>query len=249
MIFTNLRPYCVNEGRVDPIPNGFRLTLPPTSAAAYSNAQLDDYQVGGRFHFQHVAPCRLALQARFSRQAMTGTSGFGFWNHPFGQNGEVLAPPCNVWFFNASRESDMRTVRGVAGWGFKAATLDSSAAMPGLQNPRFFSLISRVLNPLLRLPMFSRPLMASAQAMVRANEIVLDNDWTAWHQFEVDWQMGDTRFFVDGREVLRCNRAPRGPLGLVIWLDNYRAVASNGNYEFGYVACKEEQWIEVKFEQ
>lgn len=242
-----LRPHCVNGGDVRPLTQGFRLTLPPTSATAYANAQLDDYQRDSAFAFTHRAPMRLSLSARFSHQDMTGTSGFGFWNHPFGQNGDVLAPPCNVWFFNASRHSDMRTVRGVAGWGFKAATLDS-AALPGLQNPRLFGLLSRLLNPLLRMPALSRPIMASAQAMVRASEVVLDNDWTAWHRFEMDWLDDVAQFSIDGREVMRTRFVPRGPLGLVIWLDNYRATASNGNYEFGYVACKEEQWIEVTLE-
>jgi hypothetical protein len=40
---------------------------------------------------------------------------------------------------------------------------------------------------------------------------------------------------------------PRGPLGLVLWIDNQYAIASRaGRFGFGLCEVKEEQWLEVE---
>lgn len=236
--------HLVNGGRVEPFEDGWRLQLPPTAESHYSDAQLDDYDIAAR-DFLHRPPVRLRLWARFSSNALKGTAGFGFWNHPFGQEGQVMAAPRNVWFFHGSPESDLRVVRGVPGHGFKAAMLNSPemAASGRLVMP---SWLSRMLNRVLAIRPLAHVAMAAAQAVVRADESILDLDMTAWHHYEIDWRLDEAVFRVDEAVVLRVAKPPQGPLGLVIWIDNYKAIAAEGRYEFGYVACDREQWLEVR---
>jgi hypothetical protein len=223
----------------------WRLSIPPTTTAAYSDAQLDDYDVLVR-NLAHAPPIQIKLRARFSSHALKGTAGFGFWNHPFGQEGQVLAPPCNIWFFHGSPESDLRIKPHFQGYGFKAAVLRS----PMLQtsgSAKLPSALSRFANALLRWPLLARMAMRAAQAVVAADEAVLDLDLTAWHEYYIDWQHTVTRFCIDGREVLRTHSPPQPKLGFVVWIDNYKAIAAEGKYEFGYVACDHEQWLEVQW--
>ena len=52
-------------------------------------------------------------------------------------------------------------------------------------------------------------------------------------------------FAVDGDVVLVTRQAPRGPLGLVIWIDNQYMVATpQGRFAQGVVAL-DEQWLEL----
>ncbi len=79
-----------------------------TSRAAYTNAQIDDYQGLARHRFPWRPPLRLTLRARFSHPGahesmpgptLTGTAGFGFWNDPFAMSERRLpALPRAIWF-------------------------------------------------------------------------------------------------------------------------------------------------------
>ena len=247
-----VKQYLVN-GWVSPITEGWHLQIPPTREAVYADAQLDDYVHPPNASFEHSPPVKLALEARFSHQRMTGTSGFGFWNHPFGDRGDIREPPCSVWYFNASSESDMRTRRDTVGWGFKAATLDSGQWLAHFPQGvlRAANLIGKVL---LRMRPVARIFMAGTQTMVRASETLLTDGLhsegpvsiTNWHRYEIDWQRTHADFFVDGQLVLHAPSPPLGPLGFVAWVDNYRAVAANGRYEFGYLASDHDQWLEIR---
>ena len=54
-------------------------------------------------------------------------------------------------------------------------------------------------------------------------------------------------FRVDGVERLRSPAPPRGPLALVIWIDNQYGVASReGKFGFGLCSVAETQWLEVE---
>lgn len=241
-----LQEYLVNGGVVTPLAEGYRLNVPSTADMQYVDAQLDDYAKVLPMRFAHAPPQGLQLEARFSHPVgwLKGTAGFGFWNHPFGQAGQVLASPCNVWFFYGSPESNLQVKPGASGHGFKAATLSSPPLPSG--NGRVARFVNGALDRVLQLPLLARLAMATAQRMVQAHECLLEIDITQWHRYEIDWQNDSAVFRVDGREVLRAPKPPRGPLGLVIWLDNYKAIAADGRYEFGYVGLTEPQWMEVR---
>ncbi len=226
-----------------------RLSIPPTTRTAYADAQLDDYDHAVRV-FVNLSPQHLHIRARFSHGAgaLKGTAGFGFWNHPFTQQGEVVEPPRNVWFFYGSPESNMQVARGMPGHGFKAATLLSPLpAGEGWARASLSRTLVSLGNLALKLPIISSLAMRAAQRMVHAHEAMLNFDMTQWHDYELLWQRDEVVFCVNGREVLRAPKPPRGPLGFVAWIDNYRATAtSDGRYEFGYVDVMEEQWLEME---
>jgi hypothetical protein len=70
---------------------------------------------------------------------------------------------------------------------------------------------------------------------------------TEWHTYELEWQLGEAVFWVDGQERLRSPAPPRGPLGFVAWIDNQYAIASaDGRFGFGLCAAPEAQWLEVE---
>ena len=243
--FASLRTYVVNGGRVEQIGSVYRLSIPPTTESAYVDAQLDDYDKMLPMRFANTPPQRLTLQARFSHPLgqLKGTAGFGFWNHPFGQEGQLLASPCNVWFFHASQESNMRVKPRFAGHGFSAAALNSPPLPTG--GGRAGQTLLRGLDRLLHVRSISRMLMAVAQSMVRASERALTHDLTQWHTYELLWETHIARFCVDGHECLRAPAPPPGPLGFVAWIDNYKAIVANGQYQFGYVASTQPQWLEL----
>jgi hypothetical protein len=246
---TDLREHLVNGGRVERAGAILRLAVPPTGADAYTDAQLDDYEHGLPRHFTNAPPQRLRLRARFSHRQMKGTAGFGFWNHPFSREGAVLEPPCNVWFFYNSPESNLAVARGVPGHGFKAAVLHSlplpSGERAGVRGKLTGALMS-IANLLLKLPLLSTLTMAAARAVVNAREIMLNLDMTAWHEYEIDWRPDVAVLRVDQREVLRAPRPPTARMGFVAWVDNYRASTRGGQYGFAYVNVPAEQWMELE---
>jgi len=245
-----LRHHLVNGGRVECAGDVIRLSIPPTSDAAYTDAQLDDYEHALPRRFANLPPQRLRLRARFSHPAgaLKGTAGFGFWNHPFTRTGGVIEPPRNAWFFYGSPESNMQLVPRLPGHGFKAAVLNTPlppAAGRGMR-ARLTKALVGAGNLALRLPGISALALAAARSFVQASETLLSLDMTQWHAYELDWLPTAVIFRVDGEEVLR-GPAPAGPLGFVAWVDNYRAVATRaGLYAFAYVAVAEEQWLELK---
>lgn len=246
----SLKEHLVNGGRVERAGDIVRLIIPPSTRAAYTDAQLDDYEHTLPRRFSNMPPQRLHLRARFSHSAgaLKGTAGFGFWNHPFTREGGVIEPPCNVWFFYSSPESDMQIVRGAPGHGFKAASLHTPLP-PADQRGIRAGLTKAMMaagNLALKLPGVSALAMAAARSIVRARETLLDLDMTQWHRYELAWLPDVAVFRVDGEEVLRAP-SPRGPLGFVAWVDNYRAVAtSSGEYTFSYVDVPEAQWMELE---
>ena len=221
----------------------FRLSIPPISARAYADAQIDNYAGLRRTRFPNAPPTRLAVRARASHVAPKGTLGFGFWNHPFSLSGGVLAAPSAVWFFYASPPSDMALAEGVPGWGWKAATLDAGRWPTLLLAPAALAAIA-----LTRVPGLGRPIMAAARRAVRAHEApLLDITLTDWHDYALEWRADEAIFRVDGVERLRSPAPPRGPLGCVAWIDNQYAIASReGKFGFGLCATSDEQWLELE---
>lgn len=227
---------------------GFLLALPAGGGARYANAQLDDTAGLQRRAFLHRPPLRLELRARFSHPAgqLVGTAGFGFWNDPFGMSGSwppVL--PQTAWFFFASPRSRMEPASGVAGHGFKAATLNAGRARVVAAAALLAPLLP--LAPLaMRVPALHRRLWPYAERLAGVAETPLAHDLRSWRHYSIAWDEAGLRMAVDGAEVLAQRGAPAGQLGLVIWIDNQYLVATpQGRLAWGVEAGAAPQWLEV----
>jgi hypothetical protein len=246
------KPHLVNGGQIVQDGEHIRLLVPPTSASAYTDAQLDDYDHALPRRFANAPPQRLRLWARFSHPAgvLKGTAGFGFWNHPFTRQGAVLEPPRSAWFFYSSPESSAPPGSFMPGHGFYAVAVCSPlpSTLDGGWGAALASALIRLGNLALQLPFISTLALFAGQAFVRARAVPIRLDMTAWHLYELDWQPTLTRFCVDGREVLRAP-SPAGPLGFVAWIDNYRiAVTRSGGYTFAFVETSHPQWLELRID-
>jgi hypothetical protein len=220
----------------------------PATGERYANAQADDYTGLPRRAFPWSPPIALNVRARFSHGAgqLVGTAGFGFWNNPFtviGGMTDSRAPslPRAAWFFYASPPSDMAPARDVPGRGWKAAVID-------VWRLPFFVLLptAPLALPLMRSRAAYRALWPVAQRAIGVAEAALDAAMTDWHTYTLEWGSRRVRFLVDGTPVLETPRAPRGPLGLVVWLDNQYMVATpQGRFRHGFLPRRETQWMEV----
>ena len=91
--------------------------------------------------------------------------------------------------------------------------------------------------PLLALRPASRLLRRLASRVVRQDGSAVSVDVTQWHDYSIRWQADAVAFLVDGAEILRTPLAPRGPLGLVLWMDNqYAAWRPDGSLGYGTLA-------------
>ncbi len=229
---------------VAPIAHGWRFQTGPTTAVAYSNAQIDDYHGLARSAYRWRPPLTLALRARFSHPvgALCGTAGFGLWNDPFMMSGSRRpALPRALWFFYASPPSNMALAHGVPGQGWKAAVIDA-------QRPLFYLLAPSAPIGLLlmRWRRAYDALWPVAQAASGVAEAPLRATMTEWHCYRLSWESHLVRFWVDDTLVLVTRRAPRGPLGLVVWLDNQFMVATpQDDLRHGLLATAQTQWLEV----
>jgi hypothetical protein len=171
-----------------------------------------------------------------------GTAGFGFWNDPFLMTGKRRpALPRALWFFYASPPSNMKLDLSTPGCGWKAATIDAATWPFLLLAPAI-----PIAVPLMHLQAAYRRLWPVGQRAIRASEASVAADMTAWHTYVIEWGRERARFLVDGATVLDCDTPPRGPLGLVIWLDNqYLAINPQGRLRYGLLANQGEQWMEL----
>lgn len=228
------------------VPNagGWRLTAPLNDGRHYQNAQIDDYSDGGAgaYDFRHRprsgAPVRLTLTAWVEGEtAISGTAGFGFWNHPFSPDARRLRLPRAAWFFFGSPPNDLQLARGVPGHGWKAATLDATTA-------RALSLIplAPLAVPLLNTRRGYDTLYPPLQRRLGIAERALDPALLrAPHQYSIEWRTDGLRFSIDGAQVLETNHAPRGACGFIAWIDNqYAVVTPQGRMGSGLLAVRDE---------
>ena len=239
-------------GRLAATDSGLRMVTANTTMSRYANAQIDDYQGRARRDFLWRPPLSLVVCARFSHPAsrsagdpgLRGTAGFGFWNDPFLMTGSrVPAPPRAIWFFYASPPSDIALDCGTPGFGWKVATIDAlrpSAAMLMLTAP--------LAVPLMNIRRIYRTFWPAAQRALSISEAEVPAEMTGWHTYAIEWGVSEARFQVDGKMLLDCDTPPRGPLGLVIWLDNQYLVATPwGRFRYGLLATPGEQWLELEW--
>lgn len=221
-----------------------RLSNGPTTTTSYTNAQIDDYQNLRRRDFRWQPPLTLTVRARFSHPAgqLRGTAGFGFWNDPFMMTGARRPTlPRAIWFFYSSPPSNMPLALDVPGHGWKAATIDAWRIPFFLLAPT-----APIAMPLMRIQSLYRALWPLGQRAIGVSEQLVASVMTEWHTYKIEWGMKTARFTVDDRLMLACTTPPRGPLGLVIWLDNQAMVMTPwGQFRHMLAAKNETQWVEV----
>ncbi len=245
----NLIPREIGNSSVSPTGEGWRMEMGEGGQKSYRLAQMDDYVGMGRKNFPHTHPFTLRLHARVSRADIPGTWGFGLWNDPFGlsigfggRKKQLPALPQAAWFFHASKPNWLSLRDGpVPGNGFFAGTLRSRPIPSALFIPGIPAL------PLFALRPFSRLVRRIASRfLIQQDGVGLNMDVTARHEYSIRWEAAECAFSVDGVEVLRSQVSPRGPLGLVLWIDNqFAAWTPEGRIGYGTLA-NEAAWLEVE---
>lgn len=234
--------HCLSGSGAMRTENGLRL-MNLRAGGRYTNAQIDDYATLPRHAFRWRPPLRLRLTASFSHESneLRGTAGFGFWNDPFLMTGWRLpAMPAALWFFFASPPSNMPLASDVPGCGWKASTIDA-------RRPQAWrwAALAPLFMVLIRRPQWRQRLWPAVQRDLGVAETPLELSMAGWHDYVIEWSQNTTLFSVDGQVVLR-GPSPRGPLGLVVWIDNQWMVATPaGEFGHGVLAVEKPQWLTV----
>lgn len=238
------RRHVVGSAALESAGSSLRFAVVNATSRKYSDAQIDDYQGLPRRRFLWRPPLRLSLRARFSHPAdqLRGTAGFGFWNDPFVMTGgRTPSLPRAVWFFYASPPSNMKLDLHRPGHGWKAATIDALRPVALLLGG-----LAPLAVALMNLPGLYRSMWPPIQRALKVQEALVDAEMTRWHTYVIEWESRETRFSVDGEVVLEDAPSPRGPLGLVMWLDNQYMVATpQGRLGWGLLEVPGKQWMEV----
>jgi len=185
------------------------------------------------------------------RGGWPGTWGFGFWNDPFavslglqGAARRLPALPNAIWFFHASAQNyiSLRSRKGnnFPGNGFMAQVFSSPQIPSLLLAPGLLAL------PLMFSKMLAKWIRAVGGEMVKEESISLDVDVTQWHEYSLRWDAGHVAFALDGIPLFETESAPKGPLGLVIWVDNqFAAFRPDGKIQAGTEENPVPAWMEV----
>lgn len=238
----NWHHWAPGGGRIAADGRQISLSLEDAGADRYADAQLDDYGADGALRWS--PPLALSVRARLGADggAPRGTAGFGFWNDPGGTVRRRLAPPRAAWFFYASPPSDIALDSLVAGHGWKAMTIDAS-------RPPFLALLpfAPLAIPLMWQPWLRRALWPIGQWALGVREAPVRAPMGDWHGYRLEWRRDRVTFYVNGDELLASAFAPRGPLGLVLWIDNqYAIVTPGGRLGGGLLAAPGRQWLELR---
>ena len=228
-------------------PGAWRMEIPAGPAGRYRLAQVDDYHHLRRRDFPWRAPLRLSLRARASAPDLPGTWGFGLWNDPFslsmglgGAAQRFPALPEAAWFFFASPPNYLSFRDDLPAQGFLAATFQA----PAIPAP-ILALAAPAL-ALAALPVGARLVRRTLRRLVRQSAALVPGDVTAWHTYTLDWQPDGVTFMLDGDTIAAAPVAPRGPLALVLWIDNqYAALPPTGRLRYGTLANPGPAWLEV----
>lgn len=213
--------------------------LPDATGETYHNAQITDYEPR-QTAFQYRPPLRLTVEAASSLHPsnLKGTAGFGFWNHAFAPDQRGLGLPQTLWWFFSASPSNMALAKGVPGFGWKAATMDASRWQARALLP-----LAPLAIPLMHNATLYNRLYPVAQRTLGIAEAALDSSLLeAVHTYELVWRPDGAVFSVDGEVVLTTPHAPRGPLGLIAWMDNQFAVVTpQGQFKMGLTSIAKPQ--------
>ena len=237
----DLKPLVWAGGTIENTASGCKLGIPAGAASGYRLAQLDDYSGLRRSHFAWYPPLSLALEARVSNTSPTGTWGFGFWNDPYGfslgtgsQFLRLPALPRTVWFFGASPHNYLSFRDDLPANGFRAQVFDSPRFSPAL------------IPAALALPLAPGTTRCLISRIISEDASRVNADPRDWRKYSIDWSLDRTSFRVDDTLILESAVSPRGPLGLVIWIDNQYAAFERGSRpRWGVEAAAEKAWLEV----
>ncbi|GAP15505.1 hypothetical protein LARV_03294 [Longilinea arvoryzae] len=244
----NLQSRISPDGEVEPQGDGnWTLRLRAGTERRYRWAQVDDYIPLARRDFRWRAPLRLRLRARAFEPSAAGTWGFGLWNDPFAFNllggtaRRLPVLPNAAWFFYSLPPNYLTLRDGTPGHGFVAQTFAAPRIPAILLAPAGLGL------PLLAWRRAARALRRMARRVIREDSARIHVDVTQWHTYELDWLTGEARFRVDGRECLATPVSPRGPLGLVVWIDNqYMAFPPDGRLRMGVLPVPRDAALELR---
>lgn len=229
-------------------PGAYRLEIPAGPARTYRLAQIDDYFDLPRRDFCWKPPFTLSLRARVSAREINGTWGFGLWNDPFtasfglgGQNRRLPVLPNTIWFFYASPPNYLSLRDQLPAQGLLAATFRS------LRLPTLLMALGLPVLPFALWPWAARRLRRLLRIFVRQSSSRVEFDPSQWHSYQLTWYEKSALFWVDGQLVSATNVSPRGPLGLVMWIDNqYAAFTPHGRVSVGMLPTAEPAWIELE---
>ncbi len=242
----HLMPRRTAGAGVTPIPGGWRFEMPAGRRGTYRLAQLDDYAALTRRRLPWSAPLTVSLRARLSASDLPGTWGFGLWNDPFGLSigfggtaGRLPNLPQAAWFFHGSSENYLSLRDDLPARGFFAGALRSPRLPSLVLAPGLLAL------PFLALRPVSRRLRRLGARIVGEAAAPMLVDVTNWHQYTFTWLREGVQFKVDSQLLLETPISPRGPLGLVLWIDNqYAAWAPDGGLRYGTLA-NPPAWMEI----
>lgn len=243
-----LRPRFTPHANTEQTSTGWRLQILAGDGGYYRLAQLDNYAALNRRGFPVTIPASLSLLCRSSSASLLGTWGFGLWNDPFtfslglqGMAWRLPILPNACWFFNASSENHLSFHDHLPGSGFMAQTFRSPRVPSILLMPEILGV------PLLYVKTLSKWLRAISGKIIAEDSLLLDVDTTQWHAYSLSWDANSVIFSIDHSAVFHSSISPRGPLGLVIWIDNqYAAWTPAGKISMGTIQQKSPAWIEVE---
>jgi len=243
-----LKPNLSSGAEVQPSGEGsWRLEIPAGRKGVYRLAQLDDYLTRSRSRFLWQPPMKFSLRAQASAKELPGTWGFGLWNDPFslslglgGAAQRFPALPQAAWFFFASPSNYLSFRNDLPAQGFLASVF-RSVPLPA----PLLALASPAL-PLLLWSPSARLLRWILRGLIQQDTSLIQVDPTIWRTYALTWQADKVVFEVDGQAVLQTTISPRGPLGLVLWIDNqYAALPPDGRLAYGFLENPEAAWIEL----
>ena len=228
-------------------PGVWHLEIPAGLKGHYRLAQLDDYYTLRRSELPWQPPLHISVQARVSAQDLLGTWGFGLWNNPFSLSlglggGERRFPalPNAAWFFYASPPNYLSFRNDLPAQGFLAATFRSQHL------PTLLLALGAPLGALLVIPGAAQLGRWLLRKFIQQEACRIEADVTAWHTYELDWEVEKVQMRLDGRSVMDTPVSPRGPLSLVLWIDNqYAALPPKGILAFGSLPAPAPAWLEL----
>jgi hypothetical protein len=226
----------------------WHLEIPADANRRYRVAQLDDHGSLQRRNFPWRPPLKLSLQARLSSKEIPGTWGFGMWNDPFSfllANNRLVPRfptlPDAAWFFHASPQNYLSFRDDLPATGFLAATFCSKKTPTAL-----LALASPAL-ALTLIPKTAQTIRRALRRVIKQAASLVDANVTEWHEYSLEWDTGQVKFYMDGVEILHTDIAPSGPMSLVIWVDNqYAALPPKSRLRYGTLPNPEPAWMEIR---